>query len=303
MMNIYPTYTVGTMFALGIVQSILVWLALSSAVSKLGSTPVFTTLTRIGFAVFLATWFGLIFSLSESDTFFALTQSGGRERVLLALFTPSVVALLLLGSATVRHILDAIPQHQLIGFQGLRIAGFIFLVFTDMGFVSPTFGVAAGIGDVSVGGFALYAAYSLLRGQTARTIHRDRCQRRRPAGRCGGAHVGSVCRAGRLVRAASRNAHHVRPLICRVPLLGRPHLFAPGSRSRRRGSATPTDARRRVVSRTTDYMDRMMEVQGGSQRKYLPLTRGAAWLFQYFPRLRGQGEGRKVGSCISPWLV
>ena len=165
MMNIYPTYTVGTMFALGIVQSILVWLALSSAVSKLGSTPVFTTLTRIGFAVFLATWFGLIFSLSESDTFFALTQSGGRERVLLALFTPSVVALLLLGSATVRHILDAIPQHQLIGFQGLRIAGFIFLVFTDMGFVSPTFGVAAGIGDVTVGGFALYAAYSLLRGR------------------------------------------------------------------------------------------------------------------------------------------
>ena len=75
-MNIYPTYTVGTMFALGIVQSILVWLALSSAVSKLGSTPVVKTLTRIGFAVFLATWFGLIFSLSESDTFFALDTVG-----------------------------------------------------------------------------------------------------------------------------------------------------------------------------------------------------------------------------------
>ena len=64
-----------------------------------------------------------------------------------------------------RSVLDAIPQHQLIAFQGLRIAGFIFLVFTDMGFVSPTFGVAAGIGDVTVGGFALYAAYSLLRGR------------------------------------------------------------------------------------------------------------------------------------------
>ena len=151
-MNIYPTYTVGTIFVVGIVQSILVWLALSSAVGKLGLTPVFKNLTRIGLAVFFATWFGLIFSLSESDTFFALTQSGGRERALL-------------GSPTVRNILDQIPQHQLIAFQGLRILGFIFLVFTDMGFVSPTFGVAAGIGDVSVGVFALYAAYSLLRGR------------------------------------------------------------------------------------------------------------------------------------------
>ena len=170
-MNIYPTYTVGTIFVVGIVQSILVWLALSSAVGRLGSTPVFKNLTRIGLAVFFATWFGLIFSLSESDTFFALTQSGGRERVLLALFTPSVLGLLLLGSPTVRNILDEIPQHQLIAVQGLRTLGFVFLVLTDMGFVSPTFGVAAGIGDVSVGVFALYAAYSLLRGNpSARSI-------------------------------------------------------------------------------------------------------------------------------------
>ena len=165
MMNIYPTYTVGLIFVVGIAQSILVWLALSSAVSRLGSTPVFKKLTRIGLAVFFATWFSLIFSLSQSDTFFSLTQPGGRERALLALFTPSVVGLLLLRSATVRKILDEIPQHQLIGFQGLRTLGFVFLVFTDMGFVSPTFGVTAGIGDVSVGLFALYAAYSLLRGR------------------------------------------------------------------------------------------------------------------------------------------
>ena len=164
-MNIYPTYTVGAIFVVGILQSVLVWLALSSAVSKLGSTPMFKNLTSVGFAVFFATWFGLIFALSESDTFLSLTQSGGRERVLFALFTPSVVGVLLLGSASVRNILDEIPQHQLIGFQGMRILGFVFLVFTDMGFVSPTFGVTAGIGDVAVGVFALYAAYSLLRGR------------------------------------------------------------------------------------------------------------------------------------------
>ncbi len=164
-MNIYPTYTVGAIFVVGILQSILVWLALTSAVSKLGSTPVFKNLARIGLALFFAAWFGTVFALSESDTLLALTESGGRERVLLALFAPVVVSLLLLGSGTVRNILDEIPQHELIAFQGLRALGFIFLVFTDMGFVSPTFGVTAGIGDVTVGLFALYAAYSLLRGR------------------------------------------------------------------------------------------------------------------------------------------
>ena len=112
-MNTYPTYTVGTIFVVGIVQSILVWLALSSAVGKLGSTPVFRNLTRIGFAVCFATWFGLIFSLSGSDTFFALRQPGGRERALFALFMPSVVGLLLLRSATVRDVLASGGPHRI----------------------------------------------------------------------------------------------------------------------------------------------------------------------------------------------
>lgn len=164
-MNIYPTYTVGAVFVVGVVQSILVWLALSAAILKLDSTRAFKNFTRIGLAVLLAAWFGFIFTLSQSDTQLALTASGGHGRVLLALFAPAFASLLLLGSHTVRTILDNIPQHQLIGFQGMRTVGFIFLVLTDMGFVSPTFGVAAGIGDVTVGVFALYAAYTLLRGR------------------------------------------------------------------------------------------------------------------------------------------
>ena len=79
-MNIYPTYTVGAIFVVGIVQSILVWLALSSAVSKLGSTAVFKNLARIGLAMFFVAWFGIVFALSESDTLLALTESGGRAR-------------------------------------------------------------------------------------------------------------------------------------------------------------------------------------------------------------------------------
>ncbi len=164
-MDIYPTYTVGAIFVVGVVQSILVWLALSAAILKLDSTRAFKNFARIGLAVLLAAWFGFIFTLSQSDTQLALTASGGHGRVLLALFAPAIASLLLLRSHTVRTILDKIPQHQLIGFQGMRTVGFIFLVLTDMGFVSSTFGVAAGIGDVFVGVFALYAAYTLLRGR------------------------------------------------------------------------------------------------------------------------------------------
>ena len=166
-MDIYPTYTIGAIFVVGVVQSILVWLALSAAILKLDSTRGFKHLARIGLAALLAAWFSFIFTLSQSDTQLALTASGGHSRVLLALFAPAFASLLLLGSQTVRTILDKIPQHQLIGFQGMRTLGFIFLVLTDMGFVSPSFGVAAGIGDVFVGVFALYAAYALLRGRAA----------------------------------------------------------------------------------------------------------------------------------------
>ena len=162
-MDIYPTYTVGAIFVVGVVQSILIWLALSAAILKLDSTRGFKHLIRIGLVALLAVWFGFIFTLSQSDTQLALTASGGHGRVLVALFAPAFASVLLLGSDTVCAILDEIPQHQLIGFQGLRTLGFIFLVLTDMGLVSPSFGVAAGIGDVFVGVFALYAAYALLR--------------------------------------------------------------------------------------------------------------------------------------------
>ena len=162
-MDIYPTYTVGAIFVVGVVQSILIWLALSAAILKLDSTRGFKHLIRIGLVALLAVWFGFIFTLSQSDTQLALTASGGHGRMLVALFAPAFASVLLLGSDTVCAILDEIPQHQLIGFQGLRTLGFIFLVLTDMGLVSPSFGVAAGIGDVFVGVFALYAAYALLR--------------------------------------------------------------------------------------------------------------------------------------------
>ena len=149
-MDIYPTYTVGAIFVVGVVQSILIWLALSAAILKLDSTRGFKHLIRIGLVALLAVWFGFIFTLSQSDTQLALTASGGHGRVLVALFAPAFASVLLLGSDTVCAILDESPSPQLIGFQGLRTLGFIFLVLTDMGLVSPSFGVAAGIGDVFV---------------------------------------------------------------------------------------------------------------------------------------------------------
>ncbi len=122
-MDIYPTYTVGAIFVVGVVQSILVWVAISAAILKLDSTSAFKALARVGLAVLLAAWFGFIFTLSRSDTHLVLTAAGGHVRVLLALFVPAVASLLLLRSQTVRAILDEILQHQLEGMRHLTGCG------------------------------------------------------------------------------------------------------------------------------------------------------------------------------------
>ena len=216
-MNIYPSYTIGTIFAVGMGQSILVCLALSSALSRVDFTTMTKNLTRLGVAAILVIWFGLMYSFSMSNSYLAPTQPGGLERVLLALFSPAVVGLLLLSSATIRKILDQIPQHQLIGFQGIRFAGFIFLVLMDMGLLSPTFAVAA---------------------KPERAIYRDCCKHYWPARRVDGNHIGPVCGVARLVCTTNRLALHVCPVICRILFADRTHLFITRTFPRHWGSTT-----------------------------------------------------------------
>ncbi|HYZ15031.1 MAG TPA: hypothetical protein VE591_01470 [Candidatus Acidoferrum sp.] len=93
--------------------------------------------------------------------------------VVLAIALPPLVgALALLRSATVRSLVSAIPQRQLIGIQTIRLAGVVFLVAMLQARLPAVFALPAGIGDISVG---LAAALIVLRSRdrespSARTI-------------------------------------------------------------------------------------------------------------------------------------
>ncbi len=80
----------------------------------------------------------------------------------MAIFLPILVSLpLLLRSARIGDLLDAMPTAWLVGLQVYRIFGGIFLVAWSRGQMSGTFAIPAGVGDVLVGLLALPVAYLL----------------------------------------------------------------------------------------------------------------------------------------------
>jgi hypothetical protein len=65
-------------------------------------------------------------------------------------------------SPTFRRGVRAIPAHWLIGIQGIRVGGFIFVALLDMGRLPAQFALPAGYGDMTVGALSLLAAYALV---------------------------------------------------------------------------------------------------------------------------------------------
>ena len=68
-------------------------------------------------------------------------------------------------SPTFRRIVDAVPQHWLIGFQTFRILGGLFLVRYFAGELPGLFALPAGIGDVATGLLAPFVAYAWYSGK------------------------------------------------------------------------------------------------------------------------------------------
>jgi hypothetical protein len=93
----------------------------------------------------------------------------------LAVLLPLLVGLpLLLRSATLAAVLDAVEPSWLVGFQAFRVLGAVFLVRWASGALPGAFALPAGIGDVLVGVLALPVALWLRSGvrggPTAATI-------------------------------------------------------------------------------------------------------------------------------------
>jgi hypothetical protein len=86
-------------------------------------------------------------------------------RIPVALGATLIVGYLLLLSSTFRRIVDAVPQHWLIGIQAFRMLGAVWLVRYFAGQLPGAFALPAGIGDVATGLLAPFVAYAWCSGK------------------------------------------------------------------------------------------------------------------------------------------
>jgi hypothetical protein len=112
--------------------------------------------------VLLIGWFAVALALALVGVY-----EGVRDRpptIQFGLLVPvAIAALLIWRSDTVARIIDAVPQHWLVGVQVTRALGAIFLVLYATELMPGLFAIPAGFGDLAVAGLAPIVAYAAAR--------------------------------------------------------------------------------------------------------------------------------------------
>jgi len=113
-------------------------------------------------AVVLIGWFLLSLALAWLGAY-----EGAPDRlptIPFGIFVPIAIgALLIWRSQTVGRIIDAVPQHWLIGMHVTRVLGATFLVLYAAGLMPGLFALPAGLGDLATAALAPVAAYAAVR--------------------------------------------------------------------------------------------------------------------------------------------
>lgn len=114
-------------------------------------------------AAVLIGWFGIAFALGFLEVYRAVSDR--IPTIAYGILVPIVIGgLLIVRSSTMARVLDAVPQHWLIGVQLYRALGAIFLVLYGAGNLPGLFAWPAGLGDVLVGVLAPVIAVAYARG-------------------------------------------------------------------------------------------------------------------------------------------
>ena len=141
------------------VSSTLAWVGFYVGIRALPDARERQSRWIIGSAVVAAAWFVGV----------SLLGGAGNDvlprRIPMALGATLLVGYLLLLSPTFRRIVSAVPQHWLIGIQGFRILGAVWLVRYFAGGLPGLFALSAGIGDVTTGLLATFVAYAWYSGK------------------------------------------------------------------------------------------------------------------------------------------
>jgi len=114
-------------------------------------------------AVVLIGWFGAAIALGWLGVYRGVSDR--MPTIQYGILAPILIGgLLILRSSTVARVLDAVPQHWLIGVQFYRALGIIFLILYGAGKLPGLFAWPAGLGDVLVGVLAPVVAIAYARG-------------------------------------------------------------------------------------------------------------------------------------------
>jgi hypothetical protein len=117
---------------------------------------------RISTAVLIG-WFGIAFALGFLEVY--RTASDRIPTIPYGILVPIIIGgLVIVRSSTMARVLDAVPQHWLIGVQLYRALGAIFLILYGAGKMPGLFAWPAGLGDVLVGVLAPVVAVAYARG-------------------------------------------------------------------------------------------------------------------------------------------
>jgi hypothetical protein len=113
-------------------------------------------------AALLIGWFAASLALAWYGAYDGAPD--GLPTIPFGIFVPIVIgALLIWRSPTVARIIDAVPQHWLIGMHVTRVLGASFLVLFAAGLMPGLFAVPAGLGDLAVVALAPVVAYASVR--------------------------------------------------------------------------------------------------------------------------------------------
>jgi hypothetical protein len=147
--------------AIGTIAALL--FGLRSALRNAGWTTEDRTATIRAATITVIGWFFLAIALASADAY-----RGAADRIptiQYGIFVPILIGgLLIWRSPRLARIIDAVPQHWLVGVQLYRTLGVVFLILYAAGMLPGLFALPAGLGDVLVGVLAPVVAIAYRRG-------------------------------------------------------------------------------------------------------------------------------------------
>jgi hypothetical protein len=146
---------------IGAIAAIL--FGLRSALGNAGWTAHDRAVTSSAATITIIGWFLLALALASADAYRGTTDR--IPTIQYGIFVPILIGgLLIWRSPRVARIIDAVPQHWLVGVQLYRALGVIFLILYATGKLPGLFAWPAGLGDVLVGVLAPVVAIAYWRG-------------------------------------------------------------------------------------------------------------------------------------------